>query len=160
MSPASVFPGGWIRPSVGNAQAAAELKVALRLRNAVEFAGMQGDQSVIRRQRGIVSVDRIERKIRGRREMNHLRGGGFELEAKCIMLGLRGGEIRRVQKSQLLPAFCDGRLVPSRCPRRAHQYSLQASHHGMTVERPAVDRDTLQFARWVQMSATTFPIAI
>ena len=57
--------------------------------------------------------------------MEDFRPGGFELAAKFVMLRLRGREIRRVQETQLLPAVCRGRLVPSRRARRAHQHSLQ-----------------------------------
>ena len=70
--------------------------------------------------------------------MEDLRPGGFELAAKFVMLRLRGREIRRVQETQLPPAVCCARLVPSRRSRRAHQYSLQASHHRMTVKRLAM----------------------
>ena len=125
---------------LGNAQAPAELNVALRLRNAVRLAGMQADQSLIGRQRGIVSVHRIERKIRGRGKMEDFRPGGFELAAKFVMLRLRGREVRRVQETQLPPAVCCAGLVPSCGSRRAHQYSLQTPDHRMTVERLAVER--------------------
>src|SRR6185312_12224266 len=81
---------------LGNAQAPAELEVALRFWNAVRLTRMQADQSPIGRQRGIVSVHRIERKVRGRRKLEDLRSGGFELAAKLVMLRLRGREIRRV----------------------------------------------------------------
>ena len=104
MSPASVFPGGWISTELGNAQAPAELEVALRFWNAVRLARMQADQSLIGRKRGIVGVDRIERKVRGRGKMEDFRAGGFELTAKTVMLRLCDREIRRVQEAQLPPA--------------------------------------------------------
>jgi hypothetical protein len=51
---------------------------------------MQANQAVISCQGRIVSVNGIERKIRGRGKMEDLRPGGFELTAKAVMLGLRG----------------------------------------------------------------------
>ena len=62
---------------LGYAQAPAELEVALRFWNAVCLAGMQADQSMVGRQRGVVSVHRIERKVRGRGQMEDLRSGGL-----------------------------------------------------------------------------------
>ena len=89
---------------------------------------------VIGRQRGIVGVDSVERKVGGWRQLEYLGPGGFELAAKFVMLRLRGREIRRMEEAQLPPVICHGRLVPSRSAWRAHQHALQSSHHGMTIE--------------------------
>ena len=122
-----------------HAKAAAEFHMTLRFRNSVRLAGMQADEAVIGRQRGIVGVDSVERKIGSRRQMEYLGSGGFELAAKFVMLRLRGREIRRVEEAQLLPMVCHGRLVPSRSAWRAHQHALQSSHHGMTIESLGIE---------------------
>ena len=128
-----------------NANAAAEFDVALRFRNPIQFAGMEANKAVVGSERRIVGVDGIERKIGSSWQMEHFGAGGFKLAAKFVMLRLRDREIRRMKEAQLLPAVGIGRPVPSRRARRAHQYSLQTSDHGMAVKILAFDRRVLQF---------------
>ena len=82
--------------------------------------------------------------------MEHLGSGGFELAAKFVVLCLSGGEIRRMEETQLTPAIRVGRLVPSRRARRAHQYPLESPHHGVAIEGLTLDNRSLEFARDLQ----------
>jgi len=82
--------------------------------------------------------------------MEHLGSGGFELAAKFVVLCLSGGEIRRMEETQLTPAIRVGRLVPSRRARRAHQYPLESPHHGVAIEGLTPDNPSLEFARDLQ----------
>ena len=127
------------------ANAATEFDVTLRLRNPIQLAGMEANKAVVGSQRRIVGVDGIERKVGSSWQMEHFGAGGFKLAAKFVMLRLRDREIRRMKEAQLLPVVGVGWLVPTRRSRRAHQYSLQTSDHGMAVEPLALDRRTLQF---------------
>ena len=133
-----------------HADTPAEFEMALRFRNAVRLARMQADEPVIRSQRGIVGVDSVERKIESGRQLEYLGSSGLELQAKVVMLRLGDGKIRWMEEAQLSPAIRDGRLVPSRGTRRAHQHSLESSHHGMTIETMGIDNRTLDFARNLQ----------
>jgi hypothetical protein len=111
---------------------------------------MQGDEAIIGSQGRVVGVDRIERKIESRRQLEYLGSGGLKLAAKFVMLRLRGREIRRVEEAQLLPAIRDGRQVPSRREWRAHQHTLESPHHGTTIESVGSDQRTLEFAKTLQ----------
>ena len=76
-----------------------------RFRNAIRLARIQADQAAIRSQRRVVSIDGVECEIGSRRQMEDFRSGGFELAAKFIMLGLRGGEIGSVKKPEVTPTI-------------------------------------------------------
>ncbi len=127
------------------AKATTEFDVPLRFRNAIHFARVEANESVVGSERWIVSVDGIERKVGSSWQMEYSGTRGLKLAAKLVMLVLRDREIRRMKEAKLLPAVGIGLPVPTRCARCAHQHSLQASDHGMAVKTLAFGRRTLQF---------------
>ncbi len=128
------FPVDRICPATGTPDTEAEFNVVPCLRNAIRLARIQPDQTLIGSQRRIVSVDGIERKVGRRRQMDYFRAGGSEAGGKvasCCACAVR--ELRRDEEIPT-PASgpADGRIVPSRRPRRTHQHALQ----GATMEWP------------------------
>jgi len=132
-------------PERRDANAATEFNVPLRFRNAIHFAGMETNKSVVGSERWIVSVDRIERKVGTSRQMEYFGARGLKLPAQFVMLRLRDREIWRMKEAKLPPAIGIGRTVPTRRTRRAHQYSLHTFDHGMAIKTLAFGRRTLQF---------------
>ena len=114
--------------------AASEIDMMLCFWNTIRLARMKADQTLIGCQRGVVSVYRIERQIGRSGQMEYFRTRQLKLAAQLIVLRLCGGELRPVEKSQLLPAVSLGSNVPTGSARRTYQHALQRGHHGMAVD--------------------------
>ena len=89
-----------------DANAATEFDVPLRLRNPIQLARMEANEAVVGRERRIMCVDGIQRKVGSSWQMEHFGAGGLKLAAKFVMLRLRDREIRRMNRS---PAPANGR---------------------------------------------------
>jgi len=100
-----------------DANTATEFDMTLRLRNAIQFAGMEANEAVVESQRWIVGVDGIQRKVRSSWQIENFGAGGFKLAAKSIMLHLRGRKIRCMKEAQLLPKIVVAWPVPTRRTR-------------------------------------------
>ena len=96
----------------------------LAFEDAIRFAGTHDDQAKIGGERGVVSVDGVERKFRRGRKFEDLRAGRREFAAKCLMLRLalwrsRGHDESRVRASaRRVPAGSIPRIEAS-TPARA-----------------------------------------
>ena len=104
-------------------QGFAEFNVTPSLRNAVRLTRIHADQAAVRGQGGIVGVDRVEREIESRRQMDDFRSCRLQLGAKLCMLRLCGGEVGSVKKPQFRQRSpgrdCPSRLRSASRPARA-----------------------------------------
>jgi len=102
--------------------------------NPICLPRIQRDQSKVRGKRRVVRIYSVEREIRRGPKLHNFGSGALQHSTESVMLLLRDGNIRPMQKSQLLPTRHAVRVIPPSIARRANDYALKSSDHRVPVE--------------------------
>jgi len=117
-----------------DSQCLAKLALPLRLGHTVRLSRVHQDQTEIGRERSIVRVHSVERKLSSGPELYNLGSRGFELPAHRFVLRLSAIAVWGMQEPEFVPSRRNTRLEPPRASRRTHQHALQLAHHRVAVE--------------------------